>query len=98
MRGHDPEPGDAGGAPGFTAHLDWFVEHRPQFARHIDHRHLRAGTEGRLLAIVGPERLARILDRLLDEDELLSPHGIRSVSAATARSPSCAPRRHGHER
>ena len=73
--------------PGFTAHLDWFVEHRPQFARHIDHRHLRAGTEGRLLAIVGPERLERILDRLLDEDELLSPHGIRSVSARHREEP-----------
>ena len=73
--------------PAFTAHLDWFVEHRPQFARHIDRRHLRAGTEGRLLAIVGPERLARILDRLLDEDELLSPHGIRSVSARHREEP-----------
>jgi hypothetical protein len=86
VRGHDPERG-RGGAPEFTAHLDWFVEHRPQFARHIDRRHLRAGTEGRLLAIVGPERLARILDRLLDEDELLSPHGIRSVSARHREEP-----------
>jgi hypothetical protein len=73
--------------PGFTAHLDWFVEHRPQFARHIDHRHVRAGTEGRLLAMVGPERLERILGRLLDEDELLSPHGIRSVSARHREEP-----------
>jgi hypothetical protein len=67
--------------PRFAAHFDWFVENKRQFARHIDYRHVREGTEGRLLAIVGPERLARILDRLLDEAELLSPHGVRSVSA-----------------
>ncbi|MDH4075171.1 MAG: glucosidase [Acidimicrobiia bacterium] len=66
--------------PGFAASLDWFVRNKPQYARHIDHRHTHSGTEGRLLAIVGPERLGRILARLLDEGELLSPHGIRSVS------------------
>jgi hypothetical protein len=42
---------------------------------------VRDGSEGRLLALVGPERLERILTYLLDEDELLSPHGVRSVSA-----------------
>jgi hypothetical protein len=67
--------------PSFAAHLDWFITNRPQFARHVDHRHRRDGSEGRLLAIVGPDRLARILARLLDERELLSPHGIRSLSA-----------------
>jgi hypothetical protein len=67
--------------PRFAAHLEWFVEHRPHFAHHVDHRHLRDGSEGRLLALVGPDRLHRLLTRLLDESELLSPHGIRSVSA-----------------
>jgi hypothetical protein len=67
--------------PDFAAHFDWFVRNKPQFARHIDHRHVRDGSEGRLLAIVGPEHLERILTRLLGEDELLSPHGVRSVSA-----------------
>jgi hypothetical protein len=67
--------------PRFAERLDWFVRNKPQFARHIDHRHVRDGSEGRLLAIVEPGRLERILARLLDERELLSPHGIRSVSA-----------------
>jgi hypothetical protein len=73
--------------PRFAAHLDWFVTHRPHFAHHIDHRHVRDGSEGRLLALVGPERLGRLLDRLLDESELLSPHGIRSVSAMHREHP-----------
>jgi hypothetical protein len=67
--------------PDFTRRLEWFVRNKPQLARHIDHRHVREGREGRLLAIVGPERLERILTRLLDESELLSPYGVRSVSA-----------------
>jgi hypothetical protein len=31
-------------------------------------------------ALVGPQRLRRILSRVLDEQEFLSPHGIRSMS------------------
>jgi hypothetical protein len=34
----------------------------------------------RLLSIVNPDRLRRILARMLDENEFLSPFGIRSVS------------------
>jgi hypothetical protein len=73
--------------PSFAAHFDWFVQHKPQFARHIEQRHVRDGSEGRLLAMVGPERLERILSRLLDESELLSPHGVRSVSARHREQP-----------
>jgi hypothetical protein len=33
-----------------------------------------------ILALVTPERLRRILSRMLDENEFLGPHGIRSIS------------------
>ncbi len=33
-----------------------------------------------ILALVNPERLRRILSKLLDENEFLSPHGIRALS------------------
>ncbi len=33
-----------------------------------------------ILALVNPDRLRRILTKMLDENEFLSPHGIRSIS------------------
>lgn len=38
----------------------------------------------RLLSLVDPEMLPRLLDRLLDEDQFLSPFGIRSLSRVHA--------------
>jgi hypothetical protein len=40
-----------------------------------------------ILALVGPERLRRILSRMLDEKEFLGPHGIRSLSRHHAEHP-----------
>ena len=40
-----------------------------------------------IIALVNPERLRRILSRMLDENEFLSPHGIRSVSRFHERNP-----------
>jgi len=40
------------------------------------------GGEHLTLALVRPDRYAGLLARMLDEDEFLSPHGVRSLSAA----------------
>ncbi len=72
--------GTLGQLPAFANRLRWFIEHRPQFVEHIDRVHTREGAQGRLLAIVSPERLGRILQKMLATDEFLSPFGIRSVS------------------
>lgn len=39
--------------------------------------------ERRLLALAGKERLVRILEKMLDENEFLSEHGIRSYVLPT---------------
>jgi hypothetical protein len=41
--------------------------------------HLGVAERG-ILALVNPDRLRRILTKMLDENEFLSPHGIRSIS------------------
>ena len=66
--------------PEFTARTDWFMEHRPDYSD-LFHMHERDGGEGRLLSIVSPDRLRRVLRWLLDENEFLSPHGVRALSA-----------------
>jgi hypothetical protein len=40
-----------------------------------------------IMALVTPERLRRMLTRMLDENEFLGPHGIRSISKFHERSP-----------
>jgi hypothetical protein len=40
-----------------------------------------------ILALVNPERLRRILSRMLDENEFLSPYGIRSISKFHEKNP-----------
>jgi hypothetical protein len=40
-----------------------------------------------ILALLTPERLRRVLARMLDEDEFLGPHGIRSISRFHEKNP-----------
>jgi hypothetical protein len=40
-----------------------------------------------ILALVNPERLRRILSKMLDENEFLGPHGIRSISKYHEKNP-----------
>ena len=83
----------------FADHLLRFVSHRRRFAANVlGSRHTEAvselesgtgtGTEPRLLlAMADLDRLDRILSVMLDEQEMLSPFGIRSLSAAHREEP-----------
>jgi len=74
------EPADLERMPDFHGRMKWFLEHRPEaqnlvtFSRPSEH-----GTR-QLLAIVAQKRLERVLGYMLDEQEFLSPYGIRSLS------------------
>jgi hypothetical protein len=48
--------------------------------------HLGVADRG-IIALLKPERLKRVLARMLDENEFLSPHGIRSLSKYHERNP-----------
>ncbi len=69
--------------PGFKKRMRWFLENRKDLSRHIAYMQ-EPGSQGhhghRLLAIPSKQRLVRVLRYLLDEQEFLSPHGIRAVS------------------
>ncbi len=66
--------------PDFAFHMTWFERNKPEFAEVIAHTQVAGSASRRLMSIVGPGRLERILSAMLDEEEFLSPHGIRSVS------------------
>jgi hypothetical protein len=57
----------------------WLLTHLRQYAGVVGETHVRDGFEGRLLSMVEPEQLRRILEPMLSEQEFLSPHGLRSV-------------------
>lgn len=66
--------------PLVAKHFGELVRRREHLTEHI-FCPTRPGVEGRrLLAIVDEKKLKRILMRLLDEQEFLSPYGIRSLS------------------
>ena len=65
--------------PRFKHRMQWFVENRPEFAQHLE---TQSGDEGvrRFLSLVHRTRLRSVLRYMLDEEEFLSPYGIRSLS------------------
>ena len=74
------EPSIIDALPGFRRRMEWFQKNRPDLCRNLASMTRQGQGERRLLSIVGPERLRRILTRMLDEAEFLSPHGVRSLS------------------
>jgi hypothetical protein len=70
--------------PGFWGRMKWFVENRKDLGARIAYMEERCADgvkrEHRLLAIPTKDRLIRVLRYVLDENEFLSPYGVRSVS------------------
>ena len=64
----------------FVARADWFLDNTPR-AQDVLHTRTNRSGSSRLLALVDPDRLRRVLLSTFDESGLLSPYGIRSVSA-----------------
>ncbi|HEU4997885.1 MAG TPA: glucosidase [Lapillicoccus sp.] len=65
----------------FDESLRWLERHRPDEVASLTTSH-PGDSDALTFAVVDPTRMSRLLSRLLDEGEFLSPHGIRSLSAA----------------
>lgn len=74
------EPEDLDRLPQFRKRAQWFLDHRAHVANHIDMSQKSAGGARWLLTIANRGKLERIYRYLFDENEFLSPHGIRSLS------------------
>ena len=74
------EPEELDRMPGFRRRMNWFIKHRPDLCGNIASI-TRHGVEERLLlSMVQSTRVRRVLQTMLDENEFLSPHGIRGTS------------------
>jgi len=66
--------------PGFVKRMRWLIENRPELAQHVASIDETGVGERRLLSILDREKLVRVLRKMLDEDEFLSPYGVRALS------------------
>ena len=67
----------------FRRRTEWFLDRHPQYGELMTTRH-----DGRrVLCAVTPDRLARVLGHLFDEEKFYSPWGPRSLSKEHARDP-----------
>jgi len=74
--------------PEFEARMHWFLHHKPEWCRGLEFAHNAADETGqRLLSVVDSQQLQRILTRVFDETEFLSPYGLRALSRAHLDAP-----------
>src|SRR5438094_787275 len=66
--------------PGFKRRMQWFIDNHPDVSEHIEMTEHSARGVRRLLSLVNRKRLKRVLSRMLDETEFLSPYGVRALS------------------
>jgi hypothetical protein len=81
------EPDTIATLPGFARRLDWFIDHRPDLTQNVACMRTPGHGERRLLSIVTPDQLRRVLHVMLDEREFLSPYGIRALSRVHLEQP-----------
>src|SRR2546427_114458 len=73
--------------PSFARRLEGFMDHRPDLTEGVACMRTLGAMQRRLFSVVPLDKLRRILERLLDESEFLSPHGIRALSRAHRDQP-----------
>ena len=66
--------------PEFTQRLRWFLINRPDLANLISRWEEKGKGERHLLSLLRGHRMKRLLKRMLDESEFLSPYGVRALS------------------
>jgi Mannosylglycerate hydrolase MGH1-like glycoside hydrolase domain len=74
------EPATVAKLAGFKRRMEWFIENRKDLAGNVPCMDVPGEGQRRLLSVVNGEQLRRVLRILLDENEFLSPYGIRALS------------------
>jgi hypothetical protein len=67
--------------PAFKRRLEWFIDNRSDLTGNLACMRTQGHKERRLFSVATRSQLERILEVMLDENEFLSPYGIRALSA-----------------
>jgi len=73
--------------PLFSTNMDWFLRFRRDIVDQCVTTVERGNEFTHVLAVVDQEQLEKLLARLVDPDEFLSPHGMRSLSKFHEQNP-----------
>jgi hypothetical protein len=73
--------------PAFNSRLNWFLKNRPELANLVSRWDDPGRGERRLLSLLRGSRMKRLLKRMLDENEFLSPYGVRALSRQHLKQP-----------
>lgn len=74
--------------PKLLSHMSWFMEQRPDLGALVSNWQGENGADSmRLLSLLRGHRMKCLLRRMLDENEFLSPYGIRSLSKVYETQP-----------
>ncbi len=73
--------------PDFKKRTEWFIKNRPDLIDDIACLQATGKNKRRLLALVNPDRLRRVLRVMLAETEFLSDYGIRAMSRVHKNDP-----------
>jgi hypothetical protein len=74
------EPELLANLPDFTKRMNWFLNYRPDLASLVSRWHEPGVGDRRLLSLLRGSRMKKLLRRMLDETEFLSPYGVRALS------------------
>ena len=82
--------------PDFVRRMKWLMEHHPELVGSMANVDATGEKNRHLLSFLDEHRLRRVLHYLLDENEFLSAHGIRSLSRFHADHPFHYTTDYGH--
>ena len=66
--------------PQLASRREWFIQHFPHLVESVGPMTVPGADNSLIMELVRPDQLRRLLGYMLDEDEFLSPYGVRAVS------------------